>query len=264
MKEASQEVLANNPVRFEGSPDEVAETIGSLLPPPQTVLKAEYFSQPVFPVALIKDIANFYGYLKIDSRILNELSEERKTDSVLMANVWLAHAYEPTLERILMIIDMFETTRIFNPLTLAMLFDPSPVQNKPENGRDRPRSLDLGIPLKPEMDLNRLYLEEKTQMMWDLTKLDSIRFQMATLVVLESLPKRPLLLNNTFVAQRIMMTSTSHYRTLFVTTMSVQYILSLRSNRSHYFSLIFSGAPLVTISLSTVVERCRISSSSTS
>ena len=107
-----------------------------MLPPPKTVSTSEYFAQLVFPLKLIKDVAALYGCQEIKHHILDEIDTGKKADPVLMANVGLAHAYDPTMERVAMIIDMYETSRIFNSLNLAMPID-TPVKTKVNIGGKR-------------------------------------------------------------------------------------------------------------------------------
>ena len=118
LKYAAEKVLADNQVGPEGTTREIANSIRSLLLflllLPQTVFTPEYFSQSVFPVKLIKDVAALNGCLEIDHHILDEIETEKNADPVLMANKWLAHAYDPTMERVVMIIDMYEISRIYN------------------------------------------------------------------------------------------------------------------------------------------------------
>ena len=71
---------------------------------------------------LIADVGTRHECLEI-THVLNEIDNEEKADPVLMASVRLALAYGLTMEWVAMIIDMYETSRIFNSFTLAMPID---------------------------------------------------------------------------------------------------------------------------------------------
>lgn len=94
---------------------QVGELIKTMLPPPQTVFTTEFFHQPIFPVSVVKDVAELYGALEVPAVFLQALDEDVRADSVAMANIWLAYTYTPTLQNVNLVLEMYKRARTFGP-----------------------------------------------------------------------------------------------------------------------------------------------------
>ena len=147
LKRAATEVLEGKPIGLEEEGDQVGQSITIILQPPQTDCKTEFFIQPIFPVSIVGDVAEFYSLLEVPAFVLHNVDEDVKAYSVAMANIWLAYTYKSILQNVNNVLEMYKRTRTFGTSTvsLELPFSPStlmPAANSRDGNEDK---IEVGI-----------------------------------------------------------------------------------------------------------------------
>jgi len=137
------------------SPERVLSLIQNLLPPPSEIFTSEFFKLPLFPVAILYDIAEFYGCHETPEEFTHELSlpSADKKDLSMKTMIWMAYILRCDLESTTQIVNMFKLSRKISPKT----FGSATTHESPKELDTRhPASLaKINQKMNPQRDANR-------------------------------------------------------------------------------------------------------------
>ena len=93
--------------------DEVKETMRSLLPSPDEILTVELLRAPLFPLALLRDVATLYGFEDVPDGLRSalELSAGDIGNRSIMTHVWFTHFLGCSHDTIRAAVDTYRRTR---------------------------------------------------------------------------------------------------------------------------------------------------------
>ena len=93
--------------------DEVKESMRSLLPSPEDILTVELLRSPLFPVALLRDVATLYRFDDVPDGLRSalELSAGDIDNRSIMTHVWFSHFFRCSHDTIRAAVDIYRRTR---------------------------------------------------------------------------------------------------------------------------------------------------------
>ena len=105
------------PVAAEGTsipPEEedVAMFMRDMLPPPLGIFTDQFFCSPLFPIVLLHDVAEFYGFSKTEDTYIRNMNrmESEKSNEKIISHVWISWFMECTPSTAHSIVNKYKNT----------------------------------------------------------------------------------------------------------------------------------------------------------
>ena len=91
----------------------VRDHMKTLLPPPTPIYDDTFFKSPIFPIALLHEIAGFYGFGEVSNEFLDvqSLTQLEKQDQSVITHIWFAYLSELDRSTTRAVIDQYKRSR---------------------------------------------------------------------------------------------------------------------------------------------------------